>query len=365
MRDLFLWSIPLGRLFGVTVRVHWLFPFVALGMVLHVALYRPPQEAPLLEMPPGAWIDTLIAVGLLFVVVLLHEFGHVFGARWVDGDAQEVLMWPLGGLAFTEVPHTPRANVIATAAGPAVNLLICVACAGLLLVVYPQALQPPWNPLPDRGFPWRDSERLVTLYTWAGTAVRLSPYSLPVFLARAFWLSYFLFLLNVLLVGFPLDGGRMLQAVLWRYVGYRQATFFAVVAGFVIVLVVSMYAIIMKEVLAFGLALFIASACYHQWVVLETGGDDVLFGAYDFSQGYTSLEREQPPAPPRRKASWWQRWQQRRLARKVQREQETREAEERRLDALLEKVQREGISALTDEERRFMKRVSDRYRNRN
>jgi len=116
-------------------------------------------------------------------------------------------------------------------------------------------------------------------------------------------------------------------------------------------------------VLAFALAIFIASECYRQWVVLETGGDDALFG-YDFSQGYTSLERDQP-APPRRRVSWWQRWQQRRSARKLQREQETREAEEQRMDELLEKVQRQGISALTDEERRFMKRVSDRYRNRN
>ena len=53
-----------------------------------------------------------------------------------------------------------------------------------------------------------------------------------------------------------------------------------------------------------------------------------------------------------------------RAAKKLQREVEQREAEERRLDELLEKVQRDGINALTDEERRFMKRVSDRYRNR-
>ncbi len=37
--------------------------------------------------------------GLLFVSVLLHEFGHCFAARWVDGDATEIMIWPLGGLA--------------------------------------------------------------------------------------------------------------------------------------------------------------------------------------------------------------------------------------------------------------------------
>src|SRR3954463_8454306 len=144
MRDPISWSIPLGRLFGVTVRVHVLFPFVALGLILQVALRKVPQGY---AYPEGAWVDMAIMMGLLFLIVLAHEFGHVFGARWVDGDAQEVLMWPLGGLAYTEVPHTPRANFITTAAGPAVNLLICVGCLLLLLVVAPQSLQPPWNPL--------------------------------------------------------------------------------------------------------------------------------------------------------------------------------------------------------------------------
>jgi hypothetical protein len=112
------------------------------------------------------------------------------------------------------------------------------------------------------------------------------------------------------------------------------------------------------------LALFIYVSCRHQWIVLEMGDENSPFG-YDFSQGYTSLERDQPAAPvQRRRQSWYQRWRQRRAQQKMLREQETREAEERRLDELLEKVQRDGLSALSDEERRFLKRASDRYRNR-
>ena len=113
------------------------------------------------------------------------------------------------------------------------------------------------------------------------------------------------------------------------------------------------------------LALFIYIACQRQWIMLETGGEEGLFG-YDFSQGYTSLERDQiQAAPPVRKVSWWRRWLQRRAARRMQRELEQREAEERRLDELLDKLHRQGRGSLTDEEQRFMKRVSDRYRNRN
>src|SRR5205085_6798513 len=101
-----------------------------------------------------------------------------------------------------------------------------------------------------------------------------------------------------------------------------------------------------------------------QLIVLETGGEDAPFG-YDFSQGYTSLEgTQQPPAttPRRKRLNWFQRWLQKRAAQKARREQEAREAEERRMDELLEKVQRNGIQSLSDEERRFLTRVSARYR---
>src|SRR5205085_318874 len=79
----------------------------------------------------------------LFVSVLLHEFGHCFGARLVDGEANEVLLWPLGGLANCDVPHTPRANFITAAAGPLVNLLLCVLAGGVLLLF---SLRPSLDP---------------------------------------------------------------------------------------------------------------------------------------------------------------------------------------------------------------------------
>src|SRR5205085_6205411 len=104
--------------------------------------------------------------------------------------------------------------------------------------------------------------------------------------------------------------------------------------------------------------MFIYVACKQQWIQLETGSEDTLFG-YDFSQGYTSLERDQPPPPRKRRPNFFQRWLQRRAARKLQREQEQQAADESRMDELLEKIQREGKQALTDEEHRFLKRVAD------
>jgi len=351
MRDPFSWSIPTVRLFGIHVRVHLLFPLVAVGLILRAAYAK--------DAVSGGWIDASILMGLLFLSVLLHEFGHCFGARWVGGDASEVLMWPLGGLASVEVPNTPRANFITTLAGPAVNVILCLLALTALQVVHEPHLQPHWNPFNYLG---RDQTGDVPLSTWGGSTVHVSPYGSAALLAWFFWCNYFLALINLLLIGFPLDGGRLLQCALWPYVGYRQATLSAVFAGFVTMFVVGLYAIVVNDMLPLALAIFIYVACKQQWIILETGGEESVFG-YDFSQGYTSLERDQPAAaPPKPKLSWWQRWKQRRAANRMQREQERREADEARMDQLLEKISAQGMGSLTEEERRFMKLFSDRYR---
>jgi stage IV sporulation protein FB len=352
MRDPFFLSIPLGRLFGISVRVHLLFPVVAVAMILRLAVKDTYIE--------GTWIDGVMLAVLLFVSVLAHELGHCFAARWVDGDATDIMMWPLGGLANVDLPHQPRAHFITAAGGPAVNLLLCVLCGLLLTFVVNPSYQPPWNPL---WYPLRIAmDGSIKLYLWSGDTTLVNQVW-PIVLARLFWINWTLFLLNVLLVCFPMDGGRMLQSVLWPSLGYRQATLIVIYTGFVVTVLVGMVSIIQSEILIFCLAAFIYVSCRAQLILLETGGEEGLFG-YDFSQGYTSLERDQPHVTTKR-TSWWKRWRDRRAARKLQREMETREADERRLDELLEKVQKLGMNALTDEERRFMKRVSDRYRNRN
>jgi Zn-dependent protease len=352
MRDPFTWSVPFGRLFGITIRIHLLFPFVAVALILRTAYHKEP-------LPEGAWIDATMVMALLFLSVLAHEFGHCFGARWVNGDASEVLLWPLGGLASVDIPHTPRAHFITAAAGPAVNLLLALLAMLALQIVHEYPLRPSWYPFAYDG---REFSGLVKLHSWHGQETLVSPYSAASLLAWLFWVNYALFLLNIILVGYPLDAGRIFQSALWPYVGYRVATLYAVFAGFVTMFVVGLYGIVSNELLALCLAAFIYVACKHQWILLETGGEDSAFG--DFSQGYTSLERDElrPAAPPRPRLSWWQRWQQRRLARRLQREQETREADERRFDQLLEKISSHGKAALTEEELRFMKHHSERYK---
>ena len=228
-------------------------------------------------------------------------------------------------------------------------------------------LRPPINPLPGEWgwYPYRINEAgAIHLFQWDGTKIDYTGLA-GIVLARAFWLSWFLLLLNVLVPAFPLDGGRMFQCAVWWWQGdYRQGTMAAVYAGFVCATLFGVYSIAANEALVLGLAIFIFWVCQRQYVLLEHGGEDALLG-YDFSQGYTSLERDQPvPRRRRRRPNVWQRWWQRRAARKLQRQQEQRQAEERRMDELLQKVQQKGLQSLSEEERRFLKRVSDKYRNR-
>ena len=92
--------------------------------------------------------------------------------------------------------------------------------------------------------------------------------------------------------------------------------------------------------------------------MLEEGGffEDGVFG-YDFTEGYTSLEGRPPRYVPTGKARS-KRWRRRRSEIRRQRRDAREAAEERRMDEILEKIHREGRSALTDEEQRFLIRVS-------
>jgi Zn-dependent protease len=357
MRDPFSWSLPLGRLFGITIRIHILFL-----LFVFIMWARAATDA---KAYPGSGGAMLVLMLLLFFSVLLHEFGHCFAARWVDGDAREVLLWPLGGLASCEVPHTPRANFICAAGGPLVNLLLCVLVGGVLVACQ---LVPSFDPRPGQVwlpelYNFHDGKTMQgSLLTVAiDPAYRLETWQ--VLLAMFFWVNWVGLLINVLLIGYPLDGGRMFQALLWPRLGYRQSMLTAIVVGFLVMLLVGVYAIIVNELLVLCLAAFIYYGCKAEWIRLESGGEESLFG-YDFSQGYTSLERDQPAAAPRKKRqNFVQRWLQRRAARKLQRAQERHEADEQRMDQLLQKILEHGKDSLTDEEQRFMKRVADKKRN--
>src|SRR5262249_37562160 len=204
MRSPFTWSISLGSVFGIAIRVHILFPFIAFAMVLRAA-FHPGNEKPLLFGYPipesGTAYDMILLMGLLFLSVLVHELGHCLAARYVEGDAHEILLWPLGGLAPLEVPHRPSAHFIAAAAGPLISLLVALAAAVAMLGFNGDLnLSPPWNPF---WAPFRTgtAEELVfaKLFTWNGTDASPGQMGAVVLCARLFWVNWILFLANTVI----------------------------------------------------------------------------------------------------------------------------------------------------------------------
>src|SRR5262249_13178460 len=147
---------------------------------------------------------------------------------------------------------------------------------------------------------------MMRLTNWEGTPVDVTSMG-TIVLTRLFYVNWLLFLFN-LIPAYPMDGGRLLQSALWPRWGYRQATLAAVIFSFIFMFAIGIFSLAVNEVFALALAIFIFASARQQWILLETGGEESVFG-YDFSQGYTSLERDQPPpAPRKRRPNFWQRW---------------------------------------------------------
>jgi hypothetical protein len=183
-----------------------------------------------------------------------------------------------------------------------------------------------------------------------------------VWVQRAFYLSWVLFLFNMLLPAYPLDCGQLLQGTIWARTGsYRQGTVVACYSGFVVGLLMLLVSFAWNESMLVGLCVFVVVMSYIKLHQVEQ--EDGVFG-YDFSQGYTSLERDDPPPPRPKQPGPIKRWLQARQARRIAREQQERARDEERMDQLLDKIAKTGKGSLTDEERRFMEKVSARYKNR-
>ena len=351
MFDVFKWSLPIARIFGVEIRVHLAYPLVVVPLVLRASLHD--------NVP---WNESIAVAAIITFSILAHEFGHVFAARHVGGEADEILLWPLGGVARASfLPNTPYAHFTFAFGGPLVNVAILLVSGVVLAFCFEKSIGPPLNPIWNG---WASQGGVFVLPTWDGVGYPTTSYWLAL-LTWVAWINWFLSVFNLALVGWPWDSGAMLRAALWPRLGFEQATKIAIMFGVLVACILFMASLFWTEPLLIGLALYGFLMCYFEWMRLRGGGEDMLFG-YDFSQGYTSLERDEPTSAVRRsKGNFISRWLEKRRARQIQREHEQQEADERRMDELLDKIQRHGKESLTDEETRFMKRVSQKYRNRN
>jgi hypothetical protein len=278
-------------------------------------------------------------------------------ATWLGTDRDEVRLWPLGNMVGPSgVPQTPDHMLVALA-GPAVNLVVVVVTAVALSLAGAGFVWNPFGHADDSGAPLLANENLATALTWIWWVGWFG------------YLNWVLFLAN-LIPALPFDGGRFLRAALsgTSSVSHRDGMvgpWFARSCAAVLGLAGLVRLLVSQNsdgLTLIGLAILIELMVRSEARMLEDGGffDDGVFG-YDFSEGYTSLEGGAAKVRPYRESAI-KRWRRRRSEFRRQRRQAREEAEERRLDEILEKVYREGRSALTDDEHRFLVRVSARLR---
>ncbi len=185
------WSLNIGKVAGTVVRVH--LTFLLFLAWIFAASYAQSGEA-------AAW-DSIVFMVLLFLCVLLHEFGHIFTARAFGVPTPYVTLLPIGGVAQLErIPEEPGQEFLIAIAGPLVNVAITI-----LLVLFAGA----------------------NLQASSAGAIDNTQIAMVDRLAAV---NLFIALFNMI-PAFPMDGGRVLRAALASRLGYVRATEIAASIG--------------------------------------------------------------------------------------------------------------------------------------
>lgn len=341
MRDASSWTLSLGRWFGVPVRLHASCLAVAMT-ILYVASRAMPDQ--------GILGYGLLAVAIWLASLLIHQVGHLVAAARLGGICERVVISPVGDLVSISVPHEARREIMAAAAGPLSNAIV-------LIIITPALF-----------FSGADVRDL--LFSPLGPKNLLVGGFGLVALKMTFWWNWLLILAN-LLPALPMDAARGVCAGLRPTMGERDAL--VMVARFgtlACVIGLGIWGLLDPKTGAlmppwFPLSLFSLYLIFmarHELFRLDDDSRDGDLLGYDFSQGYTSLERpgdgvRSAPGPLRR-------WLQQRREQKQRRIRQIEEEEERRVDEVLARVKDVGLDALSPEERALLQRVSARYRNR-
>ena len=210
-------GIRLFRFAGITVYLHFTWFLIAAYQV----------QARLHSYSRPAW--ALWEYIGLFVMVLMHEFGHALACRSVGGFANRIVLWPLGGVAFVQPPRRPGALLWSLAAGPLVNVA--------LIPVFQVLVALAANGTSD------DLYRLVA-------TLRIINLALLIF--------------NMLPV-YPLDGGQILRSLLWYPFGEIRSLQIASVIGLIGGCLLALVALSWRSLWTAVMAFFLVSRAVAGW----------------------------------------------------------------------------------------------------
>ena len=215
-------SFHLFRAAGIDVYLHWSWLFVA--------IYQIQERAH--RYTSLTW--NVLEYLTLFLIILLHEFGHSLACRQTGGTADQIVLWPLGGVAYVSPPQRPGAVLWSIAAGPLVNVVLFVILTALASL----------NALPGP----------ESVPTNAGTFL------------QAVWLMNTGILIFNLLPVYPLDGGQILRALLWFPLGRARSLSVAAGIGFVGVAGLAAVAVWLHSIWMGVLAAFVFMNCRRGWL---------------------------------------------------------------------------------------------------
>ena len=211
-------SIHLIRFAGVDLYLHWSW--------FLVAAFEISDRAGGYSSPIWNVLEYLA----LFLIVTLHEYGHALACKQVGGTADQIVLWPLGGVAYVKPPPRPGATLWSIAAGALVNL----------------ALLPILS--------------MVGVWNRSMGSAQASPNVTP--LLHAVWfINLGLLIFNMLPI-YPLDGGQILRSLLWFVVGRANSLMLATIIGFVGVAGLIVLAVWMQSVWFGVLSAFILLNCW-------------------------------------------------------------------------------------------------------
>lgn len=178
--------MQIARPFGIPLRLHWSY------FLLIAGLYAFFVYGARLDLYDAAW-RTAFASGSLFVSVVLHEYGHALAARRFDIATHHITLYPMGGVAALErMPEEPDQEAVIALAGPATNIALAMVSGGLWVMTQ--------HPVP---FAFALMNGAMGLFN--------------------------------LIPAYPMDGGRVLRALLAKRMGWLPASRLAIRIGRVFV----------------------------------------------------------------------------------------------------------------------------------
>ena len=180
-------SIHLIRIAGIDLFLHWSWFLVAV------------YEIQTRKGDYSSMTWNVLEYLALFLIVTLHEFGHALACRQVGGTANQIVLWPLGGVAYVDPPQRPGATLWSIAAGPLVNVALVPILDGVVLIGRSQG--------------------------WAESAPDV--YAL---LRNILGINLLLLIFNILPI-YPLDGGQIFRSLLWFMLGRARSLMVATVVG--------------------------------------------------------------------------------------------------------------------------------------